>query len=608
MLRLRSSPFSADRPLPRYIQLRVRCVEISALRSAMLSTTTPTLTMKPTRTDRQRAGGKRSRTGCRTCRARHIKCDEAPGSCQNCTSSGRRCDGYDLYRLPVKGRTVKGPTTQVQVEILNGFRWKMTSDERRCLSYFQNHTIPTLLGLFDSTLWEKLVFQISQSEPAVYHAVVALSAIHYDSEAKGMLLPMDQPRNTWHQFALEQLSRAFNLLTKRRTSQDPRFCNVTLVCCLLFVLSDLLCGHYDNAFSHLQSGIRILQGLQAHRQLIAPTPREELVEQSLVAAFAHLDTMSTHFGVGGPLLCIENELSDRHIDSDSLMPFQSLQDVLRVFEPYFSMVFQFISPCMYRPPDHIGPDYEALHRQQLETWSHFSQFIRQFKQFYSNMYNRLSRAEQRGADLVDIWITGLSVALKTCLVGGDIAVLDCYTPDYRMVVILTEAFLQKYPERPSISIQCGIIPPLFHTAFACRDYTVRWQAMELLWYWPHREGPFDSNWCVSLASQTLKLELQTCLATGQLPDDTTPIVTNRAGQRLSAKELVAIMTHHQQKMRVSSTNRARDASMVDGEWSPLDLLESVKCMSRWSCVRAFNAFAAQMEAYSTIAACSAGCE
>ncbi|KAE8419530.1 hypothetical protein BDV36DRAFT_251163 [Aspergillus pseudocaelatus] len=556
------------------------------------------LNMKPITTDRRRAGGKRSRKGCRTCRARHIKCDETPGSCQNCTSSGRRCDGYDLYRLPLGGRTLKkDSSSQVQVEILNGFRWKMTSDERRCLSYFQHHTIPTLLGLFDSTLWEKLVFQISQSEPAVYHAVVALSAIHYDSEAKGMPLPMDQPRNTWHQFALEQLSRAFNLLTKRRTSQDPRFCNVTLVCCLVFVLSDLLRGHYDSAFSHLQSGIRILQDLQAHRQLIAPTPREELVEQSLVAAFAHLDIMSTHFGVGGPLLCIENELSDHQIDCDLSIPFQNLQDVLRAFEPYFSMVFQFISPCMYRPPDHIGTDYEALHLQQLQIWSKMSLFIRRFKQFYSSMYARLSRAEQRGADLVEIWILGLSVALKTCLVGGNISVLDCYTSDYEMVLIRIEAFLQKYPERPSISIQCGIIPPLFHTAFACRDYTVRWQAMELLWEWPHREGTFDSNWCVSLASQAMKLELQTNIMSGQIPEDTTPIVTNRAGQLLSAKELVVIMTDHQRRVRVSNMNGARDASVVESDFSPLDLLESVKCMSGWSCVRAFNALAAQMETY-----------
>ncbi|KAE8381302.1 hypothetical protein BDV26DRAFT_96144 [Aspergillus bertholletiae] len=542
-------------------------------------------------TNRRRAGGRRSRTGCRTCKLRHIKCDEAPGSCQNCTSSGRCCDGYDLHRLPLGKRTLKKSSTpQVQMVIPNGFCWKITSEERRCLSYFQNHTIPTLLGLFDSTLWGKLVSQISQSEPAVYHAVIALSAIHYDSEAKGMPLSMDQPGNTWHQFALEQLGRSFNLLTKRRTSQDPRFCNVTLVCCLLFVLSDLLRGQYDNAFDHLQSGIRILQDLQAHRQLIAPTAREEVVEQSLVAAFAHLDTMSIHFGVGGPLLRMENGMKDSHTYYDPSLPFQSLQDILRAFEPNFNMVFRFISPCMCRPPERTRSDYGTLHLQQLQIWSRFSQFIRRFKQFYDTKYDILSRADQKGVDLVDIGILGLAVALKTCLVGQDLTVLNCYISDYQMILTRIEAFLQKYPERPSISIQSGIIPPLFHTAFACRDYTVRWQALELLWDWPHWEGLFDSNWSASLASQALKLELQNSFMGGQTFADVTPIAINRAGKALSARELVVIITEYQRRMRVSNINEA-----CDGDCSPLDLVESVKCMSGWSCVRALNALTTKME-------------
>jgi hypothetical protein len=93
--------------------------------------------------------------------------------------------------------------------------------------------------------------QIGQSEPAVYHAVVAFSALHEDYEAKGMPLPINLPHNGRQRFALDQLGRAFAMLTKRRLSQDPRFYNVTLLSCLVFILSDLLLGQYDNAFTHL---------------------------------------------------------------------------------------------------------------------------------------------------------------------------------------------------------------------------------------------------------------------------------------------------------------------------------------------------------------------
>ncbi|KAE8391737.1 hypothetical protein BDV23DRAFT_193080 [Aspergillus alliaceus] len=519
---------------------------------------------------RRRTGGKRSRTGCRTCRARHVKCDETPGACRNCTSTGRRCEGYDLHRLPLQGgRGKKASTIQVQALIRNGFSWTMTSDERRCLSYFQYHTLPSLLGLFGSPLWEKLVFQVGQSEPAIFHAIVALSAIHQDSEARGMPMSMEEPDNSWHRFSLEQLSRAFNLLIKRRTSQDPRFCNVTLVCCLLFVLSDLLRGHYDDAFVHLQGGLAILQELKAHRQLVAPMPREELVEQSLVAAFAHLDIMSTHFGVGGPVLRIENELGDGQSECNPTMPFQTLQDALRAFEPNFSAIFRFISPCMYLPPEKIQSDYETLHVRQIYLWSRFNQFIRMFKQFYSTMYDQLSLTDQRGADLIQIWILGLSVSLKTCL--------------YEMIVACTEAFLQKYPERPTISIQCGIIPAVFHAAFACRDYTIRWQAIELLWAWPHREG-------------ALKIELLALSQKGQDPHAPTPILTSRTSERLSVEEVLARINEHQRRVLLCERGDMGEEPFDDIDCSPLDLIETVKCMSGWSCVRAFQAHAARLDA------------
>ena len=40
---------------------------------------------------RRKSGPQRVRTGCHTCRERHLKCDEALHRCQNCRKSGRVC-------------------------------------------------------------------------------------------------------------------------------------------------------------------------------------------------------------------------------------------------------------------------------------------------------------------------------------------------------------------------------------------------------------------------------------------------------------------------------------------------------------------------------------
>jgi len=39
--------------------------------------------------------GKRTNTGCLTCRKRRIKCGEEKPTCNNCTKSKRQCDGYN---------------------------------------------------------------------------------------------------------------------------------------------------------------------------------------------------------------------------------------------------------------------------------------------------------------------------------------------------------------------------------------------------------------------------------------------------------------------------------------------------------------------------------
>ncbi|KAF7596983.1 hypothetical protein BBP40_011349 [Aspergillus hancockii] len=144
--------------------------------------------------------------------------------------------------------------------------------------------IGAAMDSFDSTLL-KFIPRTSQPEPAVYHAVVAFSAIREDYVTKEMPLPIHESHSSWQEFAL----RSFR----------PLF----------FVLLDLVQGQYDDAFSHLQSGLRILLKSEAHRQLLAPTLQEEVVEQSLVAVFAHLDILSSHYGIGGSLSRIHTELT-----------------------------------------------------------------------------------------------------------------------------------------------------------------------------------------------------------------------------------------------------------------------------------------------------------
>lgn len=45
---------------------------------------------------RKRASKPKVRTGCTTCKIRRVKCDETKPNCKRCTSTGRKCDGYEF--------------------------------------------------------------------------------------------------------------------------------------------------------------------------------------------------------------------------------------------------------------------------------------------------------------------------------------------------------------------------------------------------------------------------------------------------------------------------------------------------------------------------------
>ncbi|CEJ62192.1 hypothetical protein PMG11_10700 [Penicillium brasilianum] len=104
-----------------------------------------------------------------------------------------------------------------------------------------------------------MILQTSHLDPAVYHAANMLAAVHQDSEANEMRLSGENLQRARHRFAIQQSSRAYTHLSQRRASNDPQYREVMLVCCLLFVISELLLGRYDNAFQHLHSGLRILK-------------------------------------------------------------------------------------------------------------------------------------------------------------------------------------------------------------------------------------------------------------------------------------------------------------------------------------------------------------
>ncbi|KNG91267.1 hypothetical protein ANOM_000352 [Aspergillus nomiae NRRL 13137] len=425
---------------------------------------------------RRRKRGRRSMTGCRTCRARRIKCDEAPTQCNNCAAAGLKCEGYDLSgAVPGLGAD-RGRET-----VLLLFPISLHPKPGRILRF------PVMAATRSAD---------ESRDPAVYHAANALSALHEDSETTKLLLVGENLRRPLHRFALEQASRSFALLNRRCASQDPERLEIVLLCCLLFILAELLLGQYTRALQHLQGGLRILKE--------APHTSKQRIPHCVIQAFRQLDVQSAHFG-SGPFLFANDGLKELS-DADFVRPLHNLEEVRRNMNSLLLAGIHFLANRWRLSSAQVQANYSKLCLRQQRLLSLYTRFRHQFETFYDRYYPSLSYRRQQSADIVRLQYRSQLVAIKTCLMKKPVP--KDLIPEYEALLLAHEAYMAKFPERPTITLDLGIIPGLHTVAVNCPRYSLRLRAIKALLAWPHYEGIISSTFAASIAIVSLKAELE----------------------------------------------------------------------------------------------------
>ncbi|GKZ30513.1 hypothetical protein AbraIFM66950_009352 [Aspergillus brasiliensis] len=417
--------------------------------------------------------------------------------CQRCTSTGRKCDGYDAERLP--SRRTTATLTELAPGIAHRFRWKLTSDEQRCISFFQNRIGPSIVAYFDCVLWQRLVLQLSQVEPAAFHAVVAFSAVYADYEARGMPVNKDGMDNTLQRFAMDQCARAYRWLNSRTASQDPGFRDIMLVCCVLFIMVEWVRGQYDTATIHLKNGLRILEDDQT---LTAATAAfSSVFGQCLGDSLASLRVQSTYFGIEGPTEPQSPKSSDPGTPVLDDKVFQNLLDARMVFEPLMGEVFQFHLFTSRLCAEEISLNYGLLSDIQFELSSRLNRFAIALESFRISSFHQLSRNGQRTLHTMELHQQVLSILVNLSLLGNEHDALDFYGPSFSHILTLAESIISSFASRPSVCLDMGVILPLSFVATRCRETNTRARALKALRSWPHREGPWESNFIADCASR-----------------------------------------------------------------------------------------------------------
>lgn len=474
-------------------------------------------------------------------RARKVKCDERFPACNRCISTGRVCDGYGIWggggnsygeryaksKSPPEQSSTALPAPQVR-RITNrpGLH---NSGERAYFDWFLSQSTSKLPGIFGSGFWDTLVLQAAATEPAVLHAVLALSCAHRSSSMIGSTksLPGSLGPDRHEQFCLRQYSSAIGGLTPHFSNNSKASIRVALIACIIFTALEFVRGQYQTAKNHFHMGLKLLAQLKtvsrATHELDNPgiSKADQSIDGWLAEQFARLHLQAKLFGQSHsiprakfsernpvqPIFFVSTNHARRSLD-------HLISDATALAERYQAQRTASTEPWKLLPsPETLEEQYRIQHG--LAAWH----------KAYEASVSRAPGAKQdvatqMGYNILHSYYLVARITVSTCLrLDGEMA-YDAFNDDFRTImrnsfnlgeIVFANAAgtpFEHNPAVPPIVADMGWITPLYFVAVKCRVHKVRFEAISFLSYGDCKEGIWDATIAAKVATELMRMEEQ----------------------------------------------------------------------------------------------------
>ncbi|KAK3356305.1 C6 zinc finger protein [Lasiosphaeria hispida] len=413
-------------------------------------------------------------TGCITCKIRRVKCDEARPSCTRCISTGRKCDGY-----------VRQPYATV---LSAGVKLHVSVPEYRALDFFHRHVAAAIAGTLDlEAFWTRTVHQASQSEPAVRHAIVAISSLYEH-------LGTEQTFKT-NAFAIQHYNRAITELVRATPDES-----VLLAACVLMVCVELLLGNVPAAIVHCRHGVAIL-----NRSSVLPSTRRQLLP-----IFCRLSIPPHFFGHSPSTFPLLKglDLPDAALAADPYPDPARLRAALEILSYRAARLLR-TGVESRRSGIPIPP---AALREQRRLSASLTHWATAFDGFRTTTATGPSGAwVVHALDLkqllVAVWVD--------CALAPDEATYDRHLDAFRTIVRLaalvlatdTSSDCPQQPRRPRFTFEMGLLPVLSFVSIKCRCLRTRVAALRLMRARSAaRENVWDADVALRIGRRVVLLE------------------------------------------------------------------------------------------------------
>lgn len=483
---------------------------------------------------RTRIGGPKVKTGCITCKIRRVKCDEGKPACNRCINTGRNCDGYASQ--PRKQEKASPIHPDRQLAILPG-----SAKERHSIDFFFHHTAKNISGYFDPSFWDHHIMRLGHSEPAIRHAVVAISTIHERAAGKCQATVTDMNDC----FAIQSYNKAITCLTSQRSVESSL--HIPLTACVLFVCLEFFRGDVFAALRHIQGGLSILNSYQDSKS-----------ERRISATHSPTSSYSSNPVEGDIIQAIKSIFSQLHFVNALFDPTSSptVAPSGGCLNPFSSTPLVFTSVGQARQMRYdlgnratalimsaskakysMGISTEQITDQYLLEVQ-FQRWTKAMDEFMVRQYQHMSSQEQKAAKVTMMHALSSWINLSTCFSPEEM-VFDQYKDKFQKIVELADGIIRDGSRCPSqalnpFSFELGLIPPLQFTVMKCRSPSVRRRALAILGSSHWREGLFDSYRAYKVFSRVMAIE-EAELDDSQAPPDCQSLFSEAGVERLPSE-------------------------------------------------------------------------
>lgn len=397
------------------------------------------------------------------------------------------------------------------------------TEEEWYFEWFKCRTAIKLPGSFVSSFWNTLLFQASVKEPAVLHAVLALSSVHRRGTiGAGTQRKTQDILDNQEQLTLQHYVKAMNHLKPHLSTKDKESFRVALITCVVFVCLEFLRGHFETAQIHLQNGLKVLGDMQmlskGNDRIIRLRSCRELTDEWIVEAFSRLYLQVELFrhAYRHPCPVLQADGLETPVSV-----FYSTNEAWQQLERLLNEVFHLTHQGRQQAESNCESFQHSVailgHQQRLRA--ELARWLDMFEAFKKALQGRRSADEEKCYQLLHTYHIMANIMAETCLRPGDESVFDSQTDRFILLIkqlatlrtraskISPNDALEEHEMEMSRSIvDMGWIPPLYYTAVKCRIHGIRHRAITLLESTSHREGIWDARIAALIARKVIKIE------------------------------------------------------------------------------------------------------